>query len=188
MPVEFNHTIVWSKDSRASAAFLAGILGLPPPRKWGPFQVVATSNGVSLDFMDRQGEVLSRHFAFLVSETEFDEIFERIRGRVSPTGPTRRGQSRVRSTATMADAASISRTRTVTCWKSSRGRTVAVAGSLNTRKRGRAELLAKENEKTSSQEDMSGITKAALSVFGTAWFLLVARRPLRHGLSGSQCR
>ena len=78
MPVAFNHTIIWSKDSKASAAFLAGILGLPAPRKWGPFQVVATANGVNLDFMDKDGEILSRHFAFLVSEPEFDEIFGRI--------------------------------------------------------------------------------------------------------------
>ena len=79
MPVAFNHTIVWSNDSKASATFLADILGLPPPRKWGPFQIVATANGVNLDFMDRQGEILSRHFAFLVSETEFDEILQRVR-------------------------------------------------------------------------------------------------------------
>jgi catechol 2,3-dioxygenase-like lactoylglutathione lyase family enzyme len=78
MAVEFNHTIVWAKNSQASAAFLAGILGLPAPKKWGPFQVVASSNGVNLDFMDRQGEILSRHFAFLVSEAEFDQIFDRI--------------------------------------------------------------------------------------------------------------
>jgi len=78
MPVEFNHTIIWSSDSKGSAAFLAGILGLPQPRKWGPFQVVTTANGVNLDFMDREGEILSRHFAFLVSEAEFDEIFGRI--------------------------------------------------------------------------------------------------------------
>ena len=81
MSVEFNHTIVWSRDSQASAAFLADILGLPPPRKWGPFQIVATANGVNVDFMDREGEILSRHFAFLVSETEFDEIFGRIKQR-----------------------------------------------------------------------------------------------------------
>jgi catechol 2,3-dioxygenase-like lactoylglutathione lyase family enzyme len=40
---------------------------------------VATANGVNLDFMDREGEILSRHFAFLVSEVEFDETFNRIR-------------------------------------------------------------------------------------------------------------
>ena len=31
MAVDFNHTIVWAKDSKASAAFLAEILGLPEP-------------------------------------------------------------------------------------------------------------------------------------------------------------
>lgn len=81
MAIEFNHTIVWARDSRPSATFLAEILGLPAPRKWGPFQVVATANGVNLDFMDRKGEVLSRHFAFLVSEAEFDQIFGRIHER-----------------------------------------------------------------------------------------------------------
>ena len=44
MAIEFNHTIVWAKDSAASAAFLADILGLPAPRKWGHFQIVATAN------------------------------------------------------------------------------------------------------------------------------------------------
>ena len=79
MSVEFNHTIVWARDSKASAAFLAEILGLPAPRKWGPFLIVATSNGVNLDFMDKEGEISTRHFAFLVAEAEFDEIFGRIR-------------------------------------------------------------------------------------------------------------
>jgi catechol 2,3-dioxygenase-like lactoylglutathione lyase family enzyme len=79
MPVEFNHTIIWSRDSKASAAFLSNILGLPQPRKLGPFQIVATTNGVNLDFMDKEGEISPRHFAFLVSESEFDEIFGRIR-------------------------------------------------------------------------------------------------------------
>jgi catechol 2,3-dioxygenase-like lactoylglutathione lyase family enzyme len=79
MSVEFNHTIVWSRDSKASAAFLAAMLGLPAPRKWGPFQVVPTANGVNVDFMDKQGEIKTQHYAFLVSEPEFDEIFSRLR-------------------------------------------------------------------------------------------------------------
>jgi hypothetical protein len=45
----------------------------------GPFQIVSTTNGVNLDFMDREGEILSRHVAFLVSEAELGEIFSRIR-------------------------------------------------------------------------------------------------------------
>ena len=79
MGVEFNHTIVWSRDSKASAAFLADMLGLPAQKKWGPFQVVPTANGVNVDFMDKEGEISTQHYAFLVSEPEFDEIFSRLR-------------------------------------------------------------------------------------------------------------
>jgi catechol 2,3-dioxygenase-like lactoylglutathione lyase family enzyme len=78
MPVDFNHTIVWAHDSEASATFLADILGLPAPKKWGPFQIVATGNGVSVDFMDKEGKISMQHYAFLVSEAEFDQIFGRV--------------------------------------------------------------------------------------------------------------
>jgi catechol 2,3-dioxygenase-like lactoylglutathione lyase family enzyme len=78
MPVDFNHTIVWVHDSEASATFLADILGLPAPKKWGPFQIVATGNGVSVDFMDKEGKISMQHYAFLVSEAEFDQIFGRV--------------------------------------------------------------------------------------------------------------
>jgi catechol 2,3-dioxygenase-like lactoylglutathione lyase family enzyme len=80
MSVELNHTIVWSRDSEASATFLAGLLGLPEPKRWGPFQVVTTANGVNVDFMDKEGEIRSQHYAFLVSEGEFDQIFGRLKG------------------------------------------------------------------------------------------------------------
>ena len=50
MAVEFNHTIVWARDSRASAKFLAEILGLSAPKRWGPFEVVTTDNGTKVDF------------------------------------------------------------------------------------------------------------------------------------------
>jgi catechol 2,3-dioxygenase-like lactoylglutathione lyase family enzyme len=79
MAVEFNHTIVWSRDSKASAGFLANILGLSPPRRWGPFQVVTTGNGVNVDFMEKDEEIATQHYAFLVGETEFDGIFDRVR-------------------------------------------------------------------------------------------------------------
>ena len=81
MAVDFNHTIVWAKDSKASAAFLAEILGLPAPKRWGPFLVVATNNGVNVDFMDAEGEIAPQHYAFVVGEREFDEIFGRVRER-----------------------------------------------------------------------------------------------------------
>ena len=40
--------------------------------------VVETANGVSLDFLDAEDEITSQHYAFLVSESDFDEIFGRI--------------------------------------------------------------------------------------------------------------
>lgn len=83
MAVRLNHTIVAARDKEASARFLTGILGLPAPTLLGPFAVVQVGD-TSLDFIDDDGEIASRHFAFLVSELEFDEIFARIRERHLP--------------------------------------------------------------------------------------------------------
>jgi catechol 2,3-dioxygenase-like lactoylglutathione lyase family enzyme len=80
MPVHLNHTIVAARDKRESASFLADLLGLEAPTTYGPFSVVRLDNDVSLDFVD-DVEIHPRHYAFLVTEAEFDEIFERIRGR-----------------------------------------------------------------------------------------------------------
>jgi catechol 2,3-dioxygenase-like lactoylglutathione lyase family enzyme len=79
--VQLNHTIVMSRDQEASARFLTEILGLPEAARFGPFLVVETDNGVSLDFYETDGEIASQHYAFLVTEAEFDEIFARIRER-----------------------------------------------------------------------------------------------------------
>jgi hypothetical protein len=59
-------------------------LNLPAPRRWGPFQMVVTENGANLDYMDTDGEITPQHYAFLISEAEFDEIFGRIRDRKLP--------------------------------------------------------------------------------------------------------
>lgn len=84
MAIEFNHTIVSARDSEASAKFLAEMLGLPAPRAWGPFQMVAAENGANIDFMDTDDEIKPQHYAFLVNEPEFDEIFGRIQERSLP--------------------------------------------------------------------------------------------------------
>jgi catechol 2,3-dioxygenase-like lactoylglutathione lyase family enzyme len=81
MAIQFNHTILYAHDSEASAKFLAEMLGLSAPARWGPFVVVKTDNGTNLDFMDTDGEITSQHYAFLVEESDFDAIFERIRAR-----------------------------------------------------------------------------------------------------------
>jgi hypothetical protein len=44
MSVQLNHTIVFSRDKRASAAFLREILGLPPATQFGPFLAVQITN------------------------------------------------------------------------------------------------------------------------------------------------
>jgi catechol 2,3-dioxygenase-like lactoylglutathione lyase family enzyme len=78
---ELNHTIVRVRDKQESATFLAEILGIAAPEAYGPFLVVQVDNLVSLDFADDHGEVSPQHYAFLVGESEFDEIFTRIKER-----------------------------------------------------------------------------------------------------------
>ncbi|MGE3288780.1 MAG: VOC family protein [Pseudonocardia sp.] len=77
MSVELNHTIVATRDKQAGARFLADVLGLPQPQNFGPFAVVTTANGVSMDYMETD-EVVSQHYAFLISEDEFDAVAGRL--------------------------------------------------------------------------------------------------------------
>jgi len=82
MPVQLNHTIAMATDPAASAQFLADVLGLAAPHAWGPFHEVRLDNGIAIDFMDAGGNPVSAiHYAFLVSEAEFDQIFGRIQAR-----------------------------------------------------------------------------------------------------------
>ena len=81
MAAQLNHTIVGVRDKLESATFLSELLGLPTPAPFGPFLVVELANGVSLDFQDWGDAVTPQHYAFLISEDEFDEIFGRIQAR-----------------------------------------------------------------------------------------------------------
>jgi extradiol dioxygenase family protein len=69
------------RDKQESATFLSEILGVGKPVPFGPFLVVEVDNDVSLDFADDHGPVHPQHYAFLVDEERFDEIFGRIRER-----------------------------------------------------------------------------------------------------------
>jgi catechol 2,3-dioxygenase-like lactoylglutathione lyase family enzyme len=84
MPVKLNHTIVHAQDREKTAAFICEILGLPAPVPFGPFLVVEAANEVSLDVVEDPGPIRSQHYAFLVSEEEFDAIFGRIKDRRLP--------------------------------------------------------------------------------------------------------
>jgi catechol 2,3-dioxygenase-like lactoylglutathione lyase family enzyme len=79
MPVQLNHTIVHAHDKRRSADQLTHLLGLDKPVAFGPFLVVNVANGVSLDFIEDPEPIHGQHYAFLVTEDEFDQIFERIK-------------------------------------------------------------------------------------------------------------
>lgn len=80
MAIRLNHTIVAAHDNEVGAKFLSEILDLPAPSIIGPFAVVPVCD-TSLDFVTADGEITSQHYAFLVDEREFDEVFDRIRER-----------------------------------------------------------------------------------------------------------
>ena len=84
MTIKLNHTIVHSRDARTAADFLVNLFGLPAPVPFGPFLGVQVGNEVTLDFLDfleSDGELMMQHYAFLVSEVEFDQILGRIEER-----------------------------------------------------------------------------------------------------------
>ena len=81
MPISLDHAIVPCRDAPSSAAFLAEILGRAAPVSFGPFHGVELDNGVTLDFLSTDEPFGVEHYAFLVSEAEFDAIFGRIQAR-----------------------------------------------------------------------------------------------------------
>jgi len=82
MTIKLNHTIVNVRDKRKSADFFSEIFGLPKAKPFGSYFLgLQVANEVTLDFCDADYEVEKQHYAFLVSEKEFDEIFGRIKKR-----------------------------------------------------------------------------------------------------------
>jgi catechol 2,3-dioxygenase-like lactoylglutathione lyase family enzyme len=78
MAIELNHTIVPAHDPKASAQFLAGILGLPVDPPLAHFTPITLANGVSLDY-DHSDDVHVNHYAFQLSDEEFEAAFGRIK-------------------------------------------------------------------------------------------------------------
>jgi extradiol dioxygenase family protein len=81
MTIKLNHTIVHARDRRASASFYSEVFGLPKPVAFGPFLDVELGNEVTLAFLGTDEEIQVQHYAFLVSEAEFDQIFGRVKER-----------------------------------------------------------------------------------------------------------
>jgi catechol 2,3-dioxygenase-like lactoylglutathione lyase family enzyme len=96
MTIRLDHTIVPATDKVASAAFFADIFGLTVKPGQGHFAQVQVNESLTLDFADesepwggpgfdpRMGR--SHHYAFHVSETEFDAIFGRVQAKGLPYG------------------------------------------------------------------------------------------------------
>jgi catechol 2,3-dioxygenase-like lactoylglutathione lyase family enzyme len=91
--VQLDHTIVPCRDQVAAAKQLAEILGVPWAEKgMGPFSPVYVNEGLTLDFIQTDEAFPVHHYAFRVSEAEFDAIFGRIKAagipyRSEPHGP-----------------------------------------------------------------------------------------------------
>ena len=94
MTIRLDHTIVPAKDKLASARFFAEIFGLTV--KPGYFAQVQINDSLTFDFADEQGpegepdynptSIQGHHYAFHVSDEEFDAIFGRVRARGLPYG------------------------------------------------------------------------------------------------------
>jgi extradiol dioxygenase family protein len=83
MPIAFNHTIVAARDQAASAEFVSELFGLPRPEPFGHFLAVTLEHGASLDYADVAdgADIHPQHYAFLVSEDDFDAIYGKIQSR-----------------------------------------------------------------------------------------------------------
>jgi catechol 2,3-dioxygenase-like lactoylglutathione lyase family enzyme len=80
MAITFNHTIVAAHDREASARFFTELFGLPDAKEFGRFLAVELNHGVSLDYaqVSESEQIRPQHYAFLVSEEEFTDIYGRI--------------------------------------------------------------------------------------------------------------
>jgi catechol 2,3-dioxygenase-like lactoylglutathione lyase family enzyme len=76
---QLNHTIVYCRDKAVSSRFTSDLLGLGPATSFGPFLDVELANGVTLAYHETTEPIVPQHYAFLVTEREFDEIFARLR-------------------------------------------------------------------------------------------------------------
>ena len=90
MTIELHHTIVPARDKSASAKFLAMIFGLSVDERAGEyFAPVRVNERLTLDFDDEVHRCETHHYAFKVSETEFDAILSRIQAARIPYGASR---------------------------------------------------------------------------------------------------
>ena len=86
MTIRLDHTVVPAKDKIASAEFFAAIFGLTVKPGDGYFAQVQVNESLTFDFADKPAPAESHHYAFHVSEEEFEAIFSRVKVRGIPYG------------------------------------------------------------------------------------------------------
>jgi catechol 2,3-dioxygenase-like lactoylglutathione lyase family enzyme len=96
MAIVLNHTIVPAHDKVASAEFFARLFGLDYQGPHSHFAPVQVNDGLTLDF-DERGQFEPHHYAFMVSEVEFDAIFDRVKaeGITYGSGPRSRTDGQI---------------------------------------------------------------------------------------------
>jgi len=114
MTITLNHTIVWARDKEGAARFFAEIFGLRFEGLSGHFAPVRVNDTLTLDFADAKETIAGQHYAFHVSDTEFDAILQRVKTLGSPSEAGPGAFKMESSTIGMAAAASITRTTTAT--------------------------------------------------------------------------
>jgi catechol 2,3-dioxygenase-like lactoylglutathione lyase family enzyme len=112
MTITLNHTIVWARDKDAAARSFAEIFGLRFEGSGGHFAPVRVNDTLTLDFADAKGTIAGQHYAFHVSDAEFDAILQRVKDAGLAFGSGPRSLETESSTIGMAAAASITRTTT----------------------------------------------------------------------------
>ena len=78
MTIDLDHTIIPARDKDEAARFFARIFGLDYGGPGGHFAPVEVNDRLTFDF-DNASEFEHHHYAFHVSDDEFDAIFGRIR-------------------------------------------------------------------------------------------------------------
>ena len=96
MTIHLDHTIVPAKDKAASAKFFADVFGLIVKPGDGHFVQVQINDSLTFDFADvpepwggsgfNPNAGQSHHYAFRISEAEFEAIFKRVQAKGIPYG------------------------------------------------------------------------------------------------------
>jgi len=99
MTIRLDHTIVPAKDKAASAGFFAEVFGLTVKPGRGYFAQVQVNESLTLDFSDDEDSGESHHYAFHVSDAEFEAIFSRVKEKGIPygSGPDSPSNGRINS-------------------------------------------------------------------------------------------